>query len=377
MTVSPTIIQEPPPDTLPVSPIPQFRFWPRNGETSDPRYYEVLGWLHGKPESPVIPYAFLPNEEGEQLSGIALWHKRTNGNGQLTQPQGVDFITINGSEHGKNFITMLNGIICEQFPGIQGGCPDTELGMKYANIERDTAIQIRQGILEQCFALPISEALTSEAREVMVAERMRIAANYILAHYDKYQLLSGKAPTIETQYAQLVADYTGKNEVDLQLRTNGVDITTMGFRSDFKTGVLTELLNNAYQYGRPLKGMPRIDVSLHNGGETATLIVCDNGTGIHPDVLDLLFREDARPQSSHDGNMHYGGFGIDLVGRDATRLGGQVLVLTKGPDGGIYYKTTSNSVPVNFQGIINSLPADFGTAVFVEMPKDNMIMNAS
>ena len=97
--------------------------------------------------------------------------------------------------------------------------------------------------------------------------------------------------------------------------------------------VVRILIDNALRYSPP-GGAVRVVPAYH--GEHATVEVCDEGAGVHPDDRELIFERFERG-SSQSGS---GGFGLGLaIGRElATRMGGTLELLPGAPGEGARFR---------------------------------------
>ena len=96
--------------------------------------------------------------------------------------------------------------------------------------------------------------------------------------------------------------------------------------------VLTNLLQNAAKF-TPDGGEVR--VALRRGpGQWAELVVADNGPGIPPDRLQLVFKLFAQGEDNHASRQHGGlGIGLSLVQQMVTRHGGGISAFSSGEPG--------------------------------------------
>ncbi len=94
--------------------------------------------------------------------------------------------------------------------------------------------------------------------------------------------------------------------------------------------VISNLLENALKYGGTI---PRIDVKLTQGNGSAELEISDNGQGIAPNDIPLVFERFWRAGDEMTRTTQGTGLGLFLVQQIVKGHGGEVMVANTGPGG--------------------------------------------
>ncbi len=93
---------------------------------------------------------------------------------------------------------------------------------------------------------------------------------------------------------------------------------------------ISNLLENALKYGGTI---PRIDVKLTQGNGSAELEISDNGQGIAPNDIPLVFERFWRAGDEMTRTTQGTGLGLFLVQQIVKGHGGEVMVANTGPGG--------------------------------------------
>jgi two-component system sensor histidine kinase TctE len=106
-------------------------------------------------------------------------------------------------------------------------------------------------------------------------------------------------------------------------------------RIELLEGLLNNLIDNAFRYGRPADGSPaRVTVELQRGGGEVRLSVIDNGPGMEPQQRERLLQRWA--QGPAGVTLGEGaGLGLAIVARYAALLGGRLTLAPAGDSGGL------------------------------------------
>ena len=126
---------------------------------------------------------------------------------------------------------------------------------------------------------------------------------------------ASKGQIAETVLMALIADK------GISLRFDAEDGVTVRGNADLLTRLLTNLIGNAYRYGRE---NGHIDVTLRKEGGSALLTVKDDGIGISADDLPKIFDRFYRADKSR--SVKGTGLGLSIVKEIADLHGGTVNV---------------------------------------------------
>jgi signal transduction histidine kinase len=119
---------------------------------------------------------------------------------------------------------------------------------------------------------------------------------------------------------------SGRSDVRVDAR-DGVDalVDPAAFRQ-----ILLNLLDNAVKYGRPDQ---TIVVTIEQRGDTAALIVSDQGPGVPPDARTRIFAPYSRLVTASSSAVAGTGIGLSVV-RELVRLHGAAVRVEDAPGGG-------------------------------------------
>jgi two-component system sensor histidine kinase TctE len=123
--------------------------------------------------------------------------------------------------------------------------------------------------------------------------------------------------------------------VGVDLGAKGIEesVTVMGDEGLIE-GVLNNFLDNALRYGKPPAGeVPSITVELRTAGNRVSLLVIDNGPGMHGDEAREMQQRWQRSSQGSDSYVKHGtgvGLGLAIVARYADLLGATLELSNNG-----------------------------------------------
>jgi signal transduction histidine kinase len=166
-----------------------------------------------------------------------------------------------------------------------------------------------------------------------------------------------EVPHEPTDLAQVVVDaaaelgpVAGDHELSVDARPVAVD----GARDELHRLVLN-LIQNAAQHTPP---GTRIGVHVRRVGDTARLVVTDDGPGVDPDLRERVFDRFVRGEGDHGGSV---GLGLSIVRAVARTHGGDVELETP-PEGGARFVVVLPAIDAPVPGNGHS-PALTGAAM--------------
>lgn len=199
----------------------------------------------------------------------------------------------------------------------------------------------------------VVEITEQESEEALTLEHMKLLAGSIqkLDHFilDVLDYCRSKRLEIKSEridFRELIESISdnlrhmncGNRNVDIKVSINQHN----DFCSD-KVGVgivLNNLVSNAIRYQNPLSADPFVNIEVEAIGETANIIVKDNGIGISKEVQTKIFDMFYRVSDETDGT----GLGLFLVKETIEKLNGKINVESELGKGSVFQILIPNNV---------------------------------
>ncbi len=199
----------------------------------------------------------------------------------------------------------------------------------------------------------VVEITEQESEEALTLEHMKLLAGSIqkLDHFilDVLDYCRSKRLEIKSEridFRELIESISdnlrhmncGNRNVDIK-----VSITQHNDFCSDKVGVgivLNNLVSNAIRYQNPLSADPFVNIEVEAIGETANIIVKDNGIGISKEVQTKIFDMFYRVSDETDGT----GLGLFLVKETIEKLNGKINVESELGKGSVFQILIPNNV---------------------------------
>lgn len=197
-------------------------------------------------------------------------------------------------------------------------------------------------LIEGYAQLMRAEGNTEEEREgylksIIAAARRMDELTESLLEYAQAGQPAGAAVTVEPLYvlSDILFEHSGEIEGQGIEVTLGEEFPTIKVDHFKLHQVFTNLVNNAAKYLSGVPG-PRMEITSHVDGDTATFCVRDNGPGLEPGLKEAVFLPFKRFGSAASPGL---GIGLSTVKRAVEGWGGKVWVESEPGKGAAFFFT--------------------------------------